>query len=260
MTETTQVSCDAGRGVVTKEQCLTCALAQQNACGYDYSLLVYLLNDGERTGIHVTDLTGCLRMAYYRRTVNTLAEYPHDMLIRKLGTAVHAQLESGDPYFGSEVSVNALGIVGKMDVFYNSGRILDYKTTRWMTPSKLPYGSHEKQVNYYAALMREMGNEVSSAAIQYIDLSGPTKCKSCGKAFVPRNGDLACPSCGKTYAEAHLGAKIFEVSLMPHGEVVAEITERRDALLLSLEAEIAPAPEDSFLCNYCPFVHICTNK
>jgi CRISPR/Cas system-associated exonuclease Cas4 (RecB family) len=237
-------------------ECFKCALAGANTCGYDYSLLLYLLIDGERTGIHVTDLTGCLRMAYYR--LNTeVAEYPHEMLTRKLGTAVHAQLESEGDVFVSEKELNALGIVGKADVYYLSGRILDYKTTRWLTPSKLPYGSHEKQVNIYAALLREMGKLVTSAAIQYIDLSGPTKCRKCNRTYIPANGGLECPVCGASKEDAHLGAMIFEIELQPHEEVVDQIEERRDALLTALETRTEPERERSYLCDYCPFQDVC---
>ena len=83
------ILCSAGRGEFTKEACLSCALNQQNECGYDYSILNALFKDKERIGIHVTDLTGCIRQAWYTKTV-PVAEYVHDMLNRFIGTAVHA--------------------------------------------------------------------------------------------------------------------------------------------------------------------------
>jgi CRISPR/Cas system-associated exonuclease Cas4 (RecB family) len=259
MTETQLVVCDAGRGTLPKPECLKCALAGANTCGYDYSLLVYLLNDKERTGVHVTDLTGCLRMSYYRHTTRA-AEYPHEILIRKLGTAVHAQLENDDPNFHSEKPLEAFGIVGTADVYYKNGRILDYKTTRWLKISNLPYGSHEKQVNIYAAMLREMSMDVTSAAIQYIDMSGPTKCKSCNQAYAPIGGQLQCPKCGNSRADAHLGAVTFEVPLHPQEEVVRQITERRDALLTALETLKAPTAEPSYLCSYCPYTSLCNEE
>ena len=170
---------------------------------------------------------------------------------------MHAQLEKDDFNFKSELELIALGIVGKADVYYANGRILDYKTTRWLTPSRLPYGSHEKQVNIYAAMLREMGLPVTSAAIQYIDLSGPTKCRKCNKTYVPANGQLECPICGASKEDAHLGALIFEIELAPHEQVVQAIEERRDALLTALDTRTEPTRERSYLCDYCSFRDIC---
>ena len=181
------------------------------------------------------------------------------LLLAKLGTAVHASLEAKDTsVFISEFPLDAFGIVGTADVYYRSGRILDTKTTRWLTPSKLPYGSHEMQVNIYAAMLREMGEKVTSAAIQYIDMSGPCKCKACNVYYEPSDfGVPMCPQCGKSVKEAHLGAAIFEIPLQPHDEVVKLIEERRDVLLASLNTGDAPAQEQGFLSNYCAHSKIC---
>ena len=225
----------------------------------EYPLLVFLMEDNERTVIHVTDLTGCLRKAFYTKT-SEAEEYPHELLVRRLGNAVHEGLERDDPNLQSEMPLSALGIVGKADVVYNNGRILDLKTTRWLTPSRLPYGSHAQQVNIYAALLREMGETVTSAAIQYIDLSGPTKCRSCGVYYARIDGTLQCPKCGKANPEAHLGAVTFEIPLARHEDVVREITERRDALLRALDRGVAPEAEPGFLCDYCPFKTICKQE
>jgi CRISPR/Cas system-associated exonuclease Cas4 (RecB family) len=170
---------------------------------------------------------------------------------------VHAQLEGDNFNYRTELPLEAFGVVGKADVYYANGRILDYKTTRWLTPSRLPYGSHEKQVNIYAAILREMGLPVTSAAIQYIDLSGPTKCRKCNKTYLPQNGQLECPVCGAYKEEAHLGALIFEIPLAPHEEVVETIIERRDALLTSLDTNEPPERERTYLCDYCPFTDTC---
>ena len=252
------VKCSAGRGEIEKSACLECALNRKNTCGYDYYLLKYLLHQPARTGIHVTDLTGCLRKAFYTRQQPKL-EFVHELLLAKLGTAVHASLEAKDTsVFSSEFRLDAFGIVGTADVYYKSGRIMDTKTTRWLTPSKLPYGSHAMQVNIYAAMLREMGELVTSAAIQYIDMSGPYKCKACNVYYEPSDfGVSICPSCGKSVKEAHLGAAIFEIPLLPHDEIVALIKERRDVLLTALDIEIAPRQEQGFLCNYCAHSKIC---
>ncbi len=140
------VLCSAGRGELFKEDCLACALeGKQNYCNIDYTLMKALLTDKERTGIHVTDLTGCLRKAFYDKTT-TQPEYPHNMMYRFQGTIAHGVLEFHSDADEAEVPVAALGIEGRMDI-YRQGRIIDVKTTRWLTPSKLPYGSHALQVN-----------------------------------------------------------------------------------------------------------------
>jgi hypothetical protein len=120
--------CSAGRGVMTKNGCLACSAQLANECGFDYSLLNALYSDKERTGIHVTDLTGCLRQSYYSKTEAPL-EFPHQMLARFYGTAVHAHIESFPmpEFFDSELSVDALGLVGTADIVYKNGRLVDFK-------------------------------------------------------------------------------------------------------------------------------------
>jgi CRISPR/Cas system-associated exonuclease Cas4 (RecB family) len=228
-----------------------------NTCGYDYSLLKYLLFDNERTGIHVTDITQCLRKTWYTRK-EIPVEFVHEMQIRKLGTAVHSKLENVNEEFQSEFPVSALGLTGTVDVWYNKlGRILDYKTTRWLTPSRLPYGSHATQVNYYAVLLREMGYLVSSAAIQYIDLSGPTKCRKCNKTYQPIDGQLRCPKCFATNGEAHTGAALFEIPLWDHEQTKGEILAKIANLQKAIDDGIAPEREPGFLCDYCPWLEKC---
>ena len=120
------VLCSAGRGEVTKEACLACALARKNECGYDYALLNALFKDKERTGIHVTDLTGCLRQAYYTKT-SPPVEYVHDMLNRFIGTGLHQFIEGFEsPEFTNEMPLQALGLIGTADVVYDNGRVVKW--------------------------------------------------------------------------------------------------------------------------------------
>ena len=209
-----------------------------------------------RTGIHVTDLTGCLRKAWYHKTT-TAPEYVHAFHYRLTGNIAHSILEQYGENGDAEMELQAMGLEGKTDV-YRNGRIVDWKTTRWLTPSKLPYGSHELQVNIYAEMLRQNGKEVKSAAIQYIDLSGPTKCRTCKAVYEPNDaGVLACPKCGKGSKDAHTGAVLIEIPLMNRDEIQKLVNERRDTLLRALEQNKMPRAEPSFLCDYCPFVDIC---
>jgi len=242
---------------VTQEVCMKCAVDGVNSCGYDYGLLRFIFRDRqERPDIHVTDLTGCLRKAYFGKKIPPV-QYPHEVLVLSLGSITHGLLETGeDDTDKTELPLDALGIKGTADRVHflpGGARIIDYKTTRWLKPSNLPYGSHELQVNIYAALLREQGFNVQSAAIQYIDLSGPTKCRACKLTLAPRDMGLVCPSCGNTPANAHLGAVLYEVTLRPHEEIVDLITERRDTLALALEMEDVPDAETGWLCKYCAY-------
>jgi CRISPR/Cas system-associated exonuclease Cas4 (RecB family) len=141
--------------------------------------------------------------------------------------------------------------------YFTSG-VLTHNTTRWLTPSKLPYGSHAMQVNIYAEMMRSLGHEVKRLFVQYIDMSGPTKCKTCKAMFAPDgSGYLSCPRCGREYSGAHLGAELIEIEMYPREEVQQFIDERRDCLASSLESGEGPEREPGFLCDYCSFKQIC---
>lgn len=256
-----------GEPIVTKEQCLECAAHRENNCGYTYSLLKFMYRkQADRSGIHVTDLTGCLKRAFFSKTEEVI-DYPHKSLMLALGSITHALLEvdEDEPVIETEVPLNALGIEGTTDVIHHNGKVFgpfhlqDQKTTRWLKPSNLPYGSHDLQLNIYAALQREQGTAVESASIQYIDLSGPTKCRQCKVPVEPdlEFDRLVCPSCGNAPSNAHLGAVEFDIELRDEEEIKAYVEERRDELLLSLEMGDPPEAEPSFLCKYCPFIEMC---
>jgi CRISPR/Cas system-associated exonuclease Cas4 (RecB family) len=248
--------CSGGKGEVTKETCLACARSLTQTCGYDYSLVQIMLADHERTGIHVTDITGCLRKAWYEKT-QTAPEYLHMRAYLLIGNAMHGHLERNGDGGEAEKKIEAMGLEGTMDI-YRDGVIVDTKTTRWLKLEKLPYGSHAMQVNIYAEMMRALGHEVKRLFLSYIDMSGPTKCKVCKAMFVPdETGYLSCPRCGREYSGAHMGAELIEIEQYPREEVQQFINERRDRLTHSLETMEAPEREAGFLCDYCSFKEIC---
>jgi len=249
------VMCSAGNGEMAGGACLTCALESENMhppCGYDHALLRVMFEEQDRSGIHVSDLTGCVRMAYLKKT-DPAPEYVHEKLTRTLGTLTHGLLEKSDEHADAEVALEALGIVGRADRVYKDGRVLDLKTTRWRYLDRLPYASHALQVNIYAHLLREMGRPVTSLAIQYIDLSGPTKCRRCRVTVRMHDGVISCPSCGGVPKNAHLGAALVEIPLLSPREAERLIVERREQLQAALESGITPAPEPSYLCGYCSY-------
>ncbi len=90
-----------------REDCLKCALSQNNECGFDYSVLRWLINDEEQnkrsTEVHVTDITGCLRRAWYDK-VDPSPEFPHAALARQIGSVIHKGLEGDDDALQSELA------------------------------------------------------------------------------------------------------------------------------------------------------------
>ena len=245
---------------ITPQQCLNCALKRQNDCGYGYAMLNSMFDDKERTGIHVTDLTGCLRKSFYEKT-QPRAKYVHEKLLLFIGTITHAIFERGlenNEHLQAELKVKGLGIEGTSDIVYEEGRLVDFKTTRWMKPGYLPYGSHEMQLNVYAQMLREMGREINSLAIQYIDMSGPTKCRACKVPVRMRpDGGVACPMCGYIPRDPHLGAYLCEIPVWTETQCKDWINRRREALEVGLVFGDAPDGDPGFLCRYCDFTDIC---
>lgn len=253
------VICSVSNEEITHEQCLDCALKNQGGpCGYDYAILkrIFAVNGDERPDVHVTDLTSCLRKAWYSKKVKA-ASYVHEMLVRSLGTLFHAGVESKDPYLESEMKLSADGLVGTADVVYKDGRLLDVKTTRWLKPSKLPYGSHELQVNIYAHMLREMGFEVNKLQIQYVDMSGPTSCRACRVPVRMTEDGLACPKCGTTPKDAHMGAVLLEVPIYDPDQIASHVKRRSEDLNSALEMNMEPQREPGWICGYCSYIDEC---
>jgi hypothetical protein len=178
-----------------------------------------------------------------------------------LGTAVHEYVELSDEEVTSELPLEAYGIVGTSDIVYGDGRLVDIKSTRWITPSKLPYSSHELQVNIYAQMLRKMGHEINRLQIQYIDMSGPTKCRKCRRAVKATwDGLLRCPVCYQIPTDPHLGAILLDVAVYPPEEVEKLILERKAELETALLTGLEPEREESFLCNFCPHSGECLGR
>jgi CRISPR/Cas system-associated exonuclease Cas4 (RecB family) len=178
-----------------------------------------------------------------------------------MGTAIHAHSEGTDELVDSELPLHWDGLVGTADIVYKDGTVVDLKTSRWIFVEKLPYGSHSLQVNVYAHMLRKMGRDPKRLFIQYIDASGPTKCRKCRmpvRAFPTENGhELKCPSCFQFVKGAHLGAVMVEVALMQPDEIEAWITQRKEALDAALMMGLPPDREVGYLCSYCSNRPIC---
>ena len=152
-----QILCSAGKGQMSAQDCLDCAFAQGHPpCNMDYGLLKAMYTNPDRSDMHVTDLTSCLRKAWYGKR-QPQPEYPHDMLARHVGTMFHATMEISDEIGQSEVPITYDDVYGTIDRTYIDGRIVDYKSTKYIYLDKLPYSSHDLQVNIYGYMRRKSG-------------------------------------------------------------------------------------------------------
>ena len=143
---------------------------------------------------------------------------------------------------------------------YITNGVITHNSTRWLYPDKLPYGSHTLQVNIYAWLLRKMGREVNQLQIQYIDMSGPTKCRKCRVSVRMFNGELKCPSCLQYVNGAHLGAVLVEVPLMEEREIEELVASREGPAAVGTGAGRPPEREPGFLCAYCSHYEICQSE
>jgi CRISPR/Cas system-associated exonuclease Cas4 (RecB family) len=265
----TETLCMVTRDAITWDDCLECAARGENTCGWDYALLRAMRNDSgrKRVGYHVTEIKACLRKAYYHRTEDQQPQYPSDRMYVVLGTMTHHVLEGSDHTIWSEVPVQIqLGqhtLYGTVDVYSPVlKRIVDYKTTRSIKPWGLPYGEHEEQVKIYTIMLRAMGLPVETAAIQYIDLSGPSKCPYCKQGtLAPGGGTFLCRHCGKEFEndKLHNGAALYEVNLDDNelGETTNALESRLGTLDHALSTQEAPTGETGWLCKFCSFSGIC---
>ena len=256
-----EVICSATNQLVTKEYCLNCSL-NISPCGYDYPLIKRVHKALEpRSGIHVTDLVHCLRRAYYERTVEQ-PERVSEVLYRVLGTAMHSIIEDEeDPNVITELPLEYQGVVGTVDAYYpEHKRLVDHKTTRWLKKANLPYGDHEKQVNIYRWLLENNGFEVDRMFLHYIDMSGPSKCRSCKLPLIEEAGIMVCPVCGKPNRNGHHGTAMLPVPIELMSEIEEFVLTRKEALEKSLEEGIPPQSDAGYLCNYCQFRGICPDS
>jgi len=245
------VQCEQTGGVITGDRCIACA--RDGSCFPPaYLRLLFASQLKERTGIHVTDLTGCLRRAFYTKTEAAPPIRPGSMLNVVLGSLVHRALEGHGGETERQVSMEQDGIrvVGSVDAV--EGGIVEYKTTRWLKPSRLPYGNHETQVTYYAVLLREMGEPVDHATLFYLDMSGPSRCPRCRLEVVD------C-TCGYTHKETHRGVAPYVIEFTDEGldQAKAQLLARGKTLKQALQSGSPPDAEKSFLCRYCSHRETC---
>ena len=252
-----QILCSAGDGQMSAQACLECAFQQGHPpCNMDYGLLKAMYTNPDRDEIHVTDLTSCLLKAWYAKR-QPQPEYPHEMLARHVGTMFHATLEISDELGQSEVPIAFDEVTARSTGPTRMAGLLTTKSTKYIYLDKLPYSSHDLQVNIYGYMRRKLGYPVTSLAIQYVCLSGPTKCRTHRKTVEWIDGGLRCPTCGITPKNAHQGFVMVEIPMMTDEEIEAIFKQRAGTLRSALNNGHQPEAEPGWLCDYCSFVHVC---
>jgi len=257
----TNFICAAGKGKVTSDECLSCAFAGENICGFDYTVLSKIFApDNRAPGIHVSDLTGCPLKAYNERITPDAPEYIHHRLSIFLGKSVHAYLEDQvSTEFDNEVPLSGWGVVGTADIVTKKGRVVDYKTVRKMDKFFLPYSSHELQLNIYAAMLEAKGTYVEEMAIQYISTDGPSRCPTHNKMVIP-GGEFGymCPVCERSKKSYHPGVYLVRVQKMD--DIQTLIQQRASDLEAAIALQSPPKGEPSWVCAFCRFKESCPDK
>jgi CRISPR/Cas system-associated exonuclease Cas4 (RecB family) len=101
-----------------------------------------------RTEIHVTDLTWCLRKAYYRRFQNKKLS-PEQLMFFLEGHQRHEGIQSLLGNSQAEQEVSKYGVVGHLDLLGNYP--IEIKTTH-SRPGKRINETHLRQLAYYCLL------------------------------------------------------------------------------------------------------------
>ncbi len=178
--------------------------------------------DIDSTVVHISEVTSCLRRAYYCRT-RPLQLSPANAL-KLLGSEVHEALQEVLRRRGYEVEfqvaivAGGVRLVGHADAYHpEKQHVLEFKTVSKI-PQR-PYDNHIKQLQAYVAL--------THSEIGYL-------------VYISRNnGDI----------------KVFEVK--PSKYILRELIERARLLSTSLIRHEPPMPEQGPLCNYCEFRFLC---
>jgi len=264
------VKCPYYKKSIKFKECLQCALDNDTPCGFTYSLLKAssVILSSPRPKVHVTDLTGCLRRAYFGKVADYY-EPPSQWIAAILGIFIHSKLEEFAPP-GSQVELSlsamtpsGVEVVGTVDLLTKNGVIIDSKSKRWLSKIRLPSSSNSRQINIYRWLLHENGYEANSGVLEYLALRGATRCQKC-KCELDQREDKKwiCPKCGKIWDEekAHRGVYRAKVEIYSLEAVEQWVDERAVILDNALKlGTIAPkvGKAGEWVCDYCSFEEEC---
>jgi len=175
--------------------------------------------------IHVSEVVGCLRKAYYTRK-NPLAIAPSNT-VKLLGDTIHVALQEVLEREGYEIefevglNLGGFRLSGHVDAYHpEKGVVLEFKTVSKLPEA--PYESHMRQAQIYAAMTR-----ARHAYVIYISRSDG-------------------------------GVKVFNVPF--NKGILKWAVERAKALKQAIDNATPPPPERSPLCNYCDFKLECFRR
>ena len=137
-----------------------------------------------------------------------------------VGRHLHKILDFGE----KELKVAAFGVVGSVDG-YKDGVLVDLKTCTKMPRS--PNDHHVRQVEYYAAMLGEMGRSVDEAYILYLSLGEDKEVEQ------------------------------FKVKMRKTEDVVAELKDRAGIVKHHRDQAYLPPRVTGWLCGYCSFAARC---
>jgi hypothetical protein len=226
------------------DDCLACAATWENPCTMQYPVLKAIQED-QANGHYfpsVTALTGCLRQAWLRHTMDYF-DYPSSQVTLLVGTAFHSMLEHNNGSGAlAEVAVRwttpeGVTVGGTVDLYHPEQHwVRDWKTAKAIQLKKLPYGSHEAQVNLYGFLLahneRQPRGEVDTLRMVYFDKRGPD-----------------------TKGGEHNGIVTIEIPKWPEKKTEQFIRQRAAVLGGALQGETIPPmiqKKDRWACHYCP--------
>jgi len=153
----------------------TVRIAEDLNSRFMMALHEYRNKNGARSpGYHISQLTGdCLRRMYYDNKIGGNNMDLGGFLKTTYGMMVHEMVELGDEKeFKVSMEVSGLTITGSIDDIIRSEAgiiIVDKKTSR--ADVRSAYLNHWKQLEFYAAVLRETTDEEADyMAVQYINL------------------------------------------------------------------------------------------
>lgn len=172
--------------------------------------------------IHVVEISGCLRRAYYDRNIPRARLDVHNVVMA-IGNGIHYQLqellrsEGWRPEYEVSWDFKKFKLIGHIDLYNpRENIVLELKTVN-KVPDK-PYDSHVIQVNTYLAMVRSRKGYI---------------------AYIARDGNI----------------RVYKVSY--DKELWEKAVRRAFYLFYSLRDRKPPKPEQSFLCSYCPYKWKC---
>ena len=239
---------------ITTDSCIYCSVEHRNQppCGYSSYLLrsIFMGIEDRRKELHASDLSGCLLARYYSK-VDPCPVKVHEYFKLWIGIALHYYIAQANDPEVVEQGHNAMGLDFRVDVLDN-GDLFDFKTTRWIKDvTNLPRKEDVAQMNVYKNLLNEEGYALEKMFLQYIDVTGPPTCRSCGVMMQMQEGVVQCPICHYVDKRQHLGVAIVEAPVYDRDTYLEKINLRRDALLSCLENKIPPEPEPDYYCGFC---------